>query len=142
GPGRLERPRPPTPHRARGAASTPTAADRRSQYPTDPVGYASDVLGVRLTPDQQKILRHLLIPPCRVDVPSANTTGKTFIAAVAVCWWWDNVNPGVGHSTAPRYEHVVNFLWGQIRLLRSRAGMTSICVRPTAPEISEPPAHV
>ena len=48
-----------------------------SAYPTDPVGYANHVLGVRLTPDQEAILRHLLVPPCVVNVPSGNNTGKT-----------------------------------------------------------------
>src|SRR2546421_623271 len=88
------------------AASTPGPITS----PTDPVGYANHVLKVQLTPDQETILRHLLIPPCRVDVPSGNDTGKTFVAAVAVCWWFDSFNPGVVYSTAPRYEHVVNVL--------------------------------
>ncbi len=112
-----------------------------SGYPTDPVGYANYVLGVRLTPDQERILRHLLIPPCRVDVPSGNDTGKTFVAAVAVCWWFDSFNPGVAYSTAPRYEHVVNVLWGQIRLLRQRAGLPSAFIGPRAPEMYESPDH-
>src|SRR5262245_10330616 len=82
-------------------------------YPTDPVGYAKHILGVRLTPDQEQILRHLLIPPCVVNVPSGNNTGKTFLAAVAASWWYDSFHPGVVYTTAPRHEHVVNVLWGQ-----------------------------
>jgi hypothetical protein len=112
-----------------------------SSYPTDPVGYANHVLGVRLTPDQETILRHLLIPPCRVDVPSGNDTGKTFVAAVAVCWWFDSFTPGAVYSTAPRYEHVVNVLWGQIRLLRQRAGLPSAFIGPRAPEMYDAPDH-
>jgi hypothetical protein len=110
-------------------------------YPTDPLGYANHILGVRLTPDQEQILRHPLIPPCRVDVPSGNDTGKTFVAAVAVCWWFDSFNPGVVYSTAPRYEHVVNVLWGQIRLLRQHAGLPSPFIGPRAPHLYEAPDH-
>jgi hypothetical protein len=33
-------------------------------YGDDPVRYAEHILGVKLTPNQQTILRHLLIPPC------------------------------------------------------------------------------
>src|SRR5204862_5609926 len=107
----------------------------------DPVGYARDVLGVRLTPDQEAILRHLLVPPCVVNVPSGNNTGKSFVAAVAASWWYDSFNPGVVYTTAPRKEHVVNVLWGQLRLLRQRAGLDSDFIGPKAPQMYDTPEH-
>src|SRR5262249_6950652 len=112
-----------------------------SGFAGDPVGYAQQVLGVRLTPDQQTILRHLLIPPCVVNVPSGNNTGKTYTAAVAASWWFDSFTPGVVYTTAPRHEHVVNVLWGQLRLLRNRAGLPSAFVGPRAPEMYDTPDH-
>src|SRR4051812_23587699 len=49
----------------------------RGGYPDDPVGYARNVLGITtLTPDQETILRHLLLPPYKVLVPSAHDVGK------------------------------------------------------------------
>lgn len=54
---------------------------RPSAYAHDPVGYVRDILKVpTLTPDQQDILRHLLIPPYKVLVPSGHSTGKCVAA--------------------------------------------------------------
>lgn len=49
---------------------------RPSEYPTDPVGYATEILGVSLAEVQKEIARHTLIPPCIVNVPSGNNWGK------------------------------------------------------------------
>jgi hypothetical protein len=89
-------------------------------YPTDPVGYARNILRIDLSADQEKILRHLLIPPCIVNVPSGNDTGKTFLAAVAISWWYDSFNPGCCYTVAVRYEHLTDVLWAQLRILRRR----------------------
>src|SRR5262249_53573669 len=119
---------------ARRASKDPGAS------PTAPVGYAQHILGVRLTPDQETILRHLLIPPCVVNVPSGNNTGKTFLAAVGASWWYDSFNPGVVYTTAPRHEHVVNVLWGQLRLLRGAARVPLAgFIGPRAPQMYDGP---
>src|SRR5262249_26097178 len=75
---------------------TPLIQTRRDphSYPNDPLGYVKDILRATPTPDQQEILRHLLIPPCKVIVPSAHDVGKTFIAAAALNWWYDSFDPG------------------------------------------------
>src|SRR5262249_49644797 len=44
-------------------------------------------------------------------------------------------------TTAPRKEHVVNVLWGQLRLLRRRAGLDSDFTGPRAPEMYDTPEH-
>src|SRR5262249_24927153 len=110
-------------------------------FPDDPVGYAEHILKVRLTADQQTILRHLLIPPCWVNVPSGNNTGKSYVSAVAASWWFDSFNPGVVYTTAPRLEHVGTVLWGQLRILRRRAGLESCFVGPKAPQMYDTPEH-
>lgn len=110
------------------------------KYPGDPVGYANHVLGVTLTPDQETILRHLLIPPCWVNVPSANNTGKTFLAAVAISWWFDSFRPSAVYSVAKTHKHVTDVLWGQLRILRYGAGLGGF-IGPRAPEMWDGPDH-
>lgn len=106
-----------------------------SAYRDEPVGYARDVLGVSLTPAQEAILRGLAIPPRKVLVPSAHSQGKTFIAAVATSWWYDSFDPGVVLTTAPTKRDVVDLLWAEVRVLRSRAGLPSPFTGPRAPEM-------
>jgi hypothetical protein len=110
-------------------------------YPGDPVAYARNVLGVTLSPDQETILKHLLIPPCRVMVPSAHDTGKTFCAAVATNWWYDSFNPGVVITTAPTKRDVEDLLWAEVRMQRQRAGLPLDFIGPSAPEMRTSEDH-
>lgn len=115
-----------------------------SKYRDDPVGYAYNVLGIKfLTPDQISILRALLKPPFMVKVDSGNSLGKSFISAVAVNWWYDSFDPGVILTTAPSYKHVVDVLWSEIRILRSRALMKLPMdfIGPRAPEMRSSEEH-
>jgi hypothetical protein len=127
------------------AASRPILASlpsvNPSSFPADPVGYARQLLGVQLTPDQQEILRHLLIPPCRVLVPSGHNTGKTFVAAVAVNWWYDSFNPGLVLTTAPTERDVVDLLWTEVRLQRLRAGLPTQFIGARSPEMRTGDEH-
>jgi hypothetical protein len=111
-------------------------------YGADPVGYCREVLKVQLTPDQETILRHLLIPPCIVNVPSANDLGKTFLASCAVSWWFDCFNPGAVYTVAPKLEQLTNVLWAQLRILRRRAGLPNIFNGPVAPIAIDGPDHL
>jgi branched-chain amino acid transport system ATP-binding protein len=62
-------------------------------------------LGINaLTADQQHILEALHRPPCRVLVPSAHDTGKSYCAAVAALYWHYNYDPGLVLTTAPSLE--------------------------------------
>jgi hypothetical protein len=132
--------------RAARARATRPAGGRRptanpAGYPADPVGFARDVLGVWLTPDQETILRHLLVPPCRVMVPSAHDTGKTFVAAVAVNWWYESYPESVVITTAPTRRDVVDLLWTEVRLQRQRAGLRADFIGPSAPEMRTSEDH-
>ncbi len=109
-------------------------------YKTDPVGYARDILGITtLTVDQEDILRSLLVFPYRVLVPSGHSLGKSFIAAVAINWWYDSFDPGVCISMAPTKEHVEDVLWAEIRAMRQRAGLPGLM--PAAPVMKSGPQH-
>lgn len=93
------------------------------KYRDDPVGYARDILGLRLTPRQEEILRAVLEPPYRVLVPSGHDVGKTFAGAVLVSWWFDTRNPSVCLTTAPKLEQVRDLLWKEIRSQRTSKGL-------------------
>lgn len=91
-----------------------------ANYPHDPVGYARDILGITLTDQQREIILAILDPPYMVHVDSAHGTGKTFLGAVMANWWYDQFDPGVVITTAPTERDVIDLLWTEIRLLRSR----------------------
>jgi hypothetical protein len=111
-----------------------------SDYPDDPVGYARDILGIKtIWSAQEDILRSLLEPPYRVMVKAGHSVGKSFIAAVAVNWWYDSFDPGVVISTAPDHRAVVDILWREIRTQRLAAGLGGMM--PSAPEMSTGPGH-
>lgn len=109
-------------------------------YPTDPVGYARDILGIRYLWDvQADILRALHEPPHKVMVKAAHSTGKTFLAALAVNHWYDSFDPSVAISTAPTERDVVDLLWTEVRLQRARAKLGGM--QPSAPEMRTSPDH-
>jgi hypothetical protein len=87
----------------------------------DPVGYARDILGVILTPQQEEIARAVHEKPYKVKVDSGHNCGKSFIAAVLVNYWYDVFDPGVVITTAPTKRDVEDILWAEVRLLRQRA---------------------
>lgn len=109
-------------------------------YPDDPVGYAFDVLRIQYLTDAQKAgLRALLTDPYRVMMPSAHGVGKTFLAAIAVNWWYDSFDPGVSISTAPNQKAVEELLWSEIRLQRQRVLLPGLM--PAAPMMRSAPNH-
>ncbi len=124
------------------AAALTSGQQAAAAYPTDPVGYARNILGIRtLTAAQQQILQSLLEPPYKTLVPSAHDVGKTFVAAVAANWWYDSFDPGLILSTAPTQRDVVDLLWTEIRLQRQRAGLPQHFSGPRAPEMRTSEEH-
>lgn len=88
-----------------------------SYFKNDPVGYASVVLGIRLTKDQESILESLCIKPYHTLVRSANNLGKSFIAAVAACYMFDCWNPSITLITAPTMTQIENVIFKEMRSL-------------------------
>lgn len=105
-----------------------------SRYLHDPVGFAADILHVTLTPDQADIIRGL---PGRVKVRAGHNVGKTFVAAVAVVWWYYTRPKCVVITTAPTEKDVIDLLWTEIRLLVRRSGLPSH-LQPAAPGMYDP----
>ncbi len=111
-------------------------------YAADPVGYCRFVLGHEyLTPAQEAILADLIRPPCRVMVPSGHNTGKTFLAAAAISWWFDSFNPGCVFTIGPRFDSLSDTIWGEVRRQRGRAGLPDHFIGPRAPHMETATDH-
>lgn len=83
-----------------------------------PVEYVRDHLGRVLTPRQVEILTKLEQPPYRVLARSANTQGKTFVAAAKCSHFFDTVRPSITLATAPTFVQVRDLLFKELRTLR------------------------
>ncbi len=121
-------------------ASQKRQTNRFHRYRNDPVGFARDVLRIILTDDQATILLALLKPPFRVMVKSGHNVGKSFIAAVAIIWWYYTRDPSWTASTAPTKKSVKEILWAEIRLLLQRANLPT-SLQPADPTMRDSPDH-
>ncbi|HEX3152953.1 MAG TPA: hypothetical protein VHR66_33080 [Gemmataceae bacterium] len=110
-----------------------------AKYRDDPAGFARDVLGVTLTPQQVQVAELLLVPPYRVLVPSANNQGKTFLAAVITIWWFCTRKPVKVLTTAPTFDQVKKLLWSEIRRLAGASDL-NLPLLPEACEMRRGPA--
>jgi hypothetical protein len=99
------------------------------------------VLKVNPTPDQAEFVSSLLLPPYRSKVRSGHNVGKTWAAAWAVNFWFDTRDPAVVITTAPTERDVIDLLWTEIRLQRSRAGLPQPFIGPSAPEMRTSEEH-
>ncbi len=98
------------------AGDQPRRCRDRPRYESDPVRFASRILGVELWSKQKEVLAALRRQP-RVAVKSGNGLGKDFTAAVAVLWYLQRHNSAIVLSTAPTFRQVRHVLWRQIRSL-------------------------
>lgn len=87
------------------------------RYQRDPIGYAHDILGVTLTPDQEEILISVLENRWTL-VKASHAIGKTFVAAVAVSWWHDCWEKHISYITAPTWGQAVGLTFKQLKVLR------------------------
>jgi hypothetical protein len=119
----------------------PTRDGNPRPYRDDPVRYCAEVLRVSLTDDQATILRLMRVPPYRVMVPSGHNTGKTFLAAAAISWWFDSFDPGAVFTIGPRHDSLKDTIWGEVRRQRARAGLPDHFIGPQAPEMRTASDH-
>lgn len=91
------------------------ADPRILRWRSDPVAWVQERLGDFLWSKQCEILESIR-DHRRTAVPSAHETGKSFIAARAVCWWLDVHPPGEAFvvTTAPTAPQVRTILWREI----------------------------
>lgn len=114
--------------------------DLAGKYP-DPVDYCREVLKIEtLTEQQQKVMRLCTQAPYKVLVPSGHTTGKTFLAACLVSWWFDTFDPSIVLTTAPTERQVKDLLWKEVRAQRAKAGLGGF-IGPREPRMETGPEH-
>jgi len=88
-----------------------------SAYRDDPCGFATDILGVDLTPAQQELLEAVRDFEI-VQVKSATGVGKTFVLAVLAVWIYKCFDKAqVYTAAAPPESNLRGLLWGEIYTL-------------------------
>lgn len=95
---------------------------KNSLYKNDPVLWAEDVLGLFLWSSQKAILNSI-VENRKTAVKSSHSIGKTFICAVAACWWVSTRPNSMVQTTAPTYQQVHGLLWEEIRKMHAKAGL-------------------
>ena len=97
---------------------------QRLKYSADPVLWAEERLGIFLCSYQREIL-YSLRDNRRTAVPSCFESGKSFIAAVGICWWIDTHLPGEAKvvTTAPTGDQVKAILWQEIGRIHEKGSL-------------------
>lgn len=100
------------------AASEAALRKTLAAYANNPVGYAAEVLGATLTPDQAELPGLLNSAPFRLLVPSANKVGKTFALGWFVNWHFDSFDPGITLVTSATATSLRTQAFKEVRKLR------------------------
>jgi hypothetical protein len=87
------------------------------KYQSNPQGYAHDILGVELTPDQSDILESVKVNRFTL-VKASHAIGKTFTASVAASWWYDCWPRHISYVTAPTWPQALGLTFKQLKTLR------------------------
>lgn len=96
-----------------------------TQYQSNPQGYAYDVLGVTLTPDQSTMLQSI-VDHRRTLVKASHAIGKTFTAAIAESWWYDCWSKHIGYITAPTWPQAFGLTFKQLKQLRRSKNLPGV----------------
>lgn len=112
------------------------------EYRDDPAGYTRDVLGVTLTPGQNRVVEALMAHR-KVLVGAGHSVGKSVLGACLVNWWFDTRWPGVCMTTAPTRRQVEGILWQEVRTLRAKARrrLPDCWAGPRTPRLQSTPDH-
>jgi phage terminase large subunit len=87
---------------------------------SDPVLFATHVLGAQLWERQVEILRS--IQKCRrTAIRSCHGSGKTYVLAVAALWWLARYADGIVLTTSSTFRQVKTQLWPEIHRLVAQA---------------------
>jgi phage terminase large subunit len=90
------------------------------RYADDPIGWATDILGVHLWLRQRDIVEAVR-DHRRVAVRSGHGIGKTLTAAVLTMWFLDCHPDSRVITTATKWSQVEGLLWHEINRLHTRA---------------------
>lgn len=95
-----------------------------SRHRRDPRLWAKERAGIELWSKQAEILESVRDNQ-KTAIASCHEIGKSFSAAVTVCWWLDTHLPGEAFvvTTAPTAPQVKAILWREINRIHERAGL-------------------
>lgn len=94
----------------------------------DPVAWATERAGLELWSKQKEILMSI-VHNSNTAVKSCHSAGKSFVSAIAACWWIDVHPAGTARviTTAPTSPQVDAILWYEINRLHSRLNLRGRC---------------
>lgn len=97
-------------------------------YQRDPVLWAKEVPGIDLWSKQREIVESVRDNK-RTVVKSCHQVGKSFTAALTVCWWLATHPPGSAFvvTTAPTFAQVRSILWREIGSIHALADLPGKC---------------
>ena len=105
---------------ADGAFGQIEARRKRHTYKFDPVLWAKEVAGVHLWSRQAEIAMSVAVNK-NTAVKAGHGVGKSFLAALLICWWVDTRYPNCFvASTAPSTAQIGAIVWREIHLLRAK----------------------
>lgn len=88
---------------------------------TDPRVFVRKWLSTDLWDAQDNILEALANPHAKVAVKACHSSGKTFLAALALLWWLARYKSCVVVTTAPTLNQVKKLLWGEVHSALARS---------------------
>ena len=107
--------------------------NRNSTSLTDPVHFASNVLGSVLWRRKRDIMRAVATKPL-VAVKACHASGKTYLAARFALWWRLRYPEGKVINTAPG--------WRQVRLMWDAPAWAMSCRSPATMATSQTPVNL
>lgn len=96
------------------------------KYKNDPEGFAWDIFGVRLHPDQVEIIWSV-VKHRRTTCVACHKAGKTMLGAIAALWWYCCIPGGRAILFAPTEENIESNLYHEIQGLVRRSGCCGDC---------------
>lgn len=90
------------------------------KYRNDPIGFASEVLGVRLTEQQSEVLVAVR-DHMRVAVSSGHKIGKSLVDAVVALWFFCSFEEARVVMSSVTSRQVDQILWRELRMLHRRS---------------------
>lgn len=116
------------PIKSRWASAADLVDPPELKWRRDPVAWATERAGLELWSKQREILCSVRDNP-NTAVKSCHSAGKSFISAVATCWWIDVHPPGLARviTTAPTSAQVDAILWFEINRLHSKLNLRGQC---------------
>lgn len=91
-----------------------------TRYYDDPCGFALEVLGIKLTEDQESVLR-AVVEHMRVAVSSGHKIGKSVLDAVAALWFYATRDEARVIMSSVTARQVDQILWRELRMLHRRS---------------------